>query len=237
MQATRHADVTGGILEGTPSSYTAPGRFQIVFAGLLSLVLIATAIACTPVANVALPPVPGFMTAFGAGMVVINLLLAALLLSKGLIEQRRDAVRLGTAYLFVGAIFIPLLLSFKDGFVPGTIIGTPASSVWLWSFWHGGFATAIAWYAMDIRAIRPVPSLWTVAFCVIGSVGLLTVLATAGIGYLPALLLNGSTFFAGRLEFIPIGLLSLNITALLLCLRLRARTTEQLWVTVAMLAS
>ena len=222
-------------LTQTPSA--GPGRQQIVLAGALALVLIVAGVLCTPLAGIPLTPVPGFMTAFGTGMGVINLVLAALLLSKGSIEKRADAVRLGAAYLFVALIFVPLLLSFKDGFVPGTLIGKPMSSVWLWSFWHGGFAIMMAWYAINVGRLHPAPSILTISVIIIGLVVGIAVLTTAGLDYLPDLLLNGQTFFTGPRMAIPIGLLILNGVALSLCLRLRARTTEQLWVTVAMVAA
>ncbi len=177
------------------------------------------------------------MTAFGTGMGVINVVLAALLLSKGSIEKRGDAVRLGAAYFYVACIFVPMLLSFKDAFVPGTLIGKPVSSVWLWSCWHGGFAIMIAWYAINVRRQRAAPSILKLSVMIISLVIALTMMVTVGLDYLPGLLLNGQTFFSGPLVIVPICLVGLNAIALLLCLRLRARTTEQLWLTVAMIAA
>ena len=222
---------------GSMGAISRPGWRQVAFAAALALALIVIGVLCTPIASLPLTPVPGFMTAFGTGMGVINLVLAALLLSKGSIEKRADAVRLGAAYLFVALIFVPLLLSFKDGFVPGTSIGKPVSSVWLWSSWHGGFGILMAWYAINVGRPRPAPSILTVSIVILGSVGGIAILTTAGLGYLPDLFVNGQTFFTGSRMAIPIGLLVLNGAALLLCLRLRARTTEQLWVTVAMVAA
>jgi diguanylate cyclase (GGDEF)-like protein len=212
-------------------------RKEIAAGALLSLVLIAAGILCTPAAGFPLPAIPGFMTAFGASMLVMNALLAALLLSKGAIEQRPDVVWLGAAYLFVAAIFVPLTLSFKDGFVPGALIGTPASSVWLWSAWHAGFGLAISWYAVSVHTGRKAPSTRVVIAAVTAFVLALAVLMTAGVDYLPALLWNGKTFFNGALNCIPVTLIAIDVVALAFCVGLLARTTEQLWVTVAMVAA
>lgn len=236
-RGTQPVIVSGEASVPTPATSAPPGGQQLAFAGVLVLGLIVTAVLCTPIAATPLPPVPGFMTAFGTGMAVINVVLAALLLSKGSIEKRADAVRLGAAYLFVALIFVPLLLSFKDGFVPGTLIGEPESSGWLWCFWHGGFAIMMAWYATNVGRPQGAPSILAIGIGIGGLVIGLTVLSTAGLDYLPDLLQNGQTLFAGAALSIPIGLLALNGMALLLCLRLRARSAEQLWVTVAMVAA
>ena len=221
----------------TLDSSARPGWRQMALAGSLALVLIVVSVLCTPIAAAPMMAIPGFMTAFGTGMAVINFVLAALLLSKGSIEKRADAVRLGAAYFFVACIFVPLLLSFKDGFMPGTLIGKPVSSVWLWCCWHGGFAIMIGWYAINVRRQRDAPSILTLSVAIIGLVIAVTLLTTVGLDYLPGLLVNGQTFFGGSVLSVPALLLTLNGTALLLCLRLRARTTEQLWVTVAMIAA
>ena len=223
--------------ELTFSTTTRPGRRQVAVAAVVTCILVLAGIATTPFAGQPLTPVPAFMTAFGTGMLVINVLLAALLLSKGSIERRAEAIYLGAAYLLVAAIFVPLTLSFKDAFVPGCLIGTPASAVWLWSFWHCGFGISIGWYAFSLGRVRYAPSISTVIVCVIGFVCLVAVLATVGVDRFPPLLWNGRTFFDGPLFWIPVGLILLNAIAFLLCLRLGARTSEQLWVTVAMVAA
>ena len=181
---------------------------------------------------------PSFMTAFGTGMFLINILLAPLLLSKGAIERKAEGIYLGSAYLLVAAIFIPLTLSFKDAFVPGALIGTPATSVWLWSFWHCGFGLSIGWYALssNIR-LKYMPSVGWMIGCIITIVTCISALSTMYIDWLPPLLWNGTTFFAGPFVIIPMGLITINILALILCIRLRARTSEQLWITVAMVAA
>jgi hypothetical protein len=72
----------------------------------ISILLLIGAVA-TPFAMTPIIPVPGFMTAFGAAMIVINVLLAAILFSRGSIEHRRDATALGSAYLYVALILLP----------------------------------------------------------------------------------------------------------------------------------
>lgn len=102
---------------------------QKQFALFVLLALIAAGVLLTPLANTKLMPVPGYMTAFGAAMLVSNLLLAALLYSRGATEGRAATIQLGTAYFFVGMIFLPLMMAFPGGLVAGSLIGEPVSPV------------------------------------------------------------------------------------------------------------
>jgi signal transduction histidine kinase/CheY-like chemotaxis protein len=213
-------------------------RQRFLAACIAALLLTAGAIG-TAVANQPLLPVPGYMTAFGAAMVVINLILAALLYSKGVTEQRADPLRLGTAYLFVGASFVPLVLSFPNALVPGSIIGTGTSPVWLWSFWHAGFGLAIIRYAWCMN--RPVGfverTVTRSVLVVIGIVAALALTATLFLPYLPPVFANGRTFFSNGGQFVPFTILALNAAALGLVLRLRPQKPETVWLAVAMLAA
>lgn len=195
-------------------------------------------IACTPFATIPLLPIPGYMTAFGSVMVVINILLAVLLFSKGVIEGRSDPIRLGTAYLFVAVIFVPLVASYPGGVMPGSIIGTPLTAVWLWSFWHAGFALCVARYAWlaersDKRVASPVIAVAGVTATCVG----LTVVATKLLAYLPSTMADGHTLFYGNGGAIPIVILILIAAALALVCRRPAQTHERLWLAVAMVAA
>ena len=220
---------------GIAREVTARQRAWAYFA-VASLILIG--IGCTPFAAIPLLQIPGYMTAFGSVMVVINILLAVLLFSKGVIEGRCDATRLGTAYLFVAVIFVPLVASYPGGVMPGSIIGTPLTAVWLWSFWHAGFALCVARYAW--LAERPAQRVASPAIAVAAvtatCVGL-TVVATTLLPYLPSTMADGHTLFSGIGGAIPVVILILIATALALVCRMPRQTHEQLWLAVAMVAA
>jgi diguanylate cyclase (GGDEF)-like protein len=214
------------------------GRIQRNCAVVLSIMLIVCGAAMTPIANQPLMHIPGYMTAFGAAMVVINFMLAMLLYSRGATEDDGLVVTLGTAYFFVAAIFVPLMASFADGLIPGTIIGTPVSSVWLWTFWHAGFGLLILRFAYSAaRAgfshLRP----WREAAIVLVVVLGLTVIATSGLSRLPTLFSDGHRFYSGDAEVIPWTILGIDFLAAVLLSRLPKQTPEQLWLTVGMLAA
>jgi diguanylate cyclase (GGDEF)-like protein len=219
------------------SAPTVSSRHVILACGI-GVLLIAVGICATPYAGLQLAPVPGYMTAFGSAMIVINLLLAALLFSKGAAEQRADSIRLGAAYFFIFAIFLPLTASFPNGIAEGTLIGKPNSAVWLWSYWHAGFGLLILRYALTARAEDGrIPRIWGVIGWVLVLVTLLALTATLWIDYLPSIVLQGRRLFSGWSAVVPIVTLTILGAATIAVARLRARTPEQLWLVVGMVAA
>ncbi|HEV2673470.1 MAG TPA: GGDEF domain-containing protein [Aliidongia sp.] len=203
----------------------------------ISIALVLTAAFATPFARLPLPAVPGYMTAFGAAMIVINLLLAAFLFSKGAIEDREDAVRLGTAYFFIAAIFVPLTAAFPGGFMPNPVIGTAESAVWLWCCWHLGFGLAILRYATLARPAPGGSSVLMPIAVVLALVLVAALISTVWIDQLPATLRDDQTLFSGWTASMPLSILALLVIATVAVARLRARTPEQVWLTVGMVAA
>jgi diguanylate cyclase (GGDEF)-like protein len=227
------------LLEGRGAG-AGPGervsRRQYLVANLISIGLGLTAAIATPFAKLPLLPIPGTMTAFGTAMFVINILLAAFLFSKGAIEDREDAVRLGTAYFFIAAIFVPLTASFPGGIMPGPVIGTEESSIWLWCCWHLGFGLAILRYALLPQPAGPASSVLRAVSAVLAAVVLMTIGATVYIHQLPTILGDGDMLFSGRTAVLPLSVLAFLAIGTVAVARLGARTPEQLWLSVGMVA-
>ncbi|MET0517214.1 MAG: diguanylate cyclase, partial [Burkholderiaceae bacterium] len=202
---------------------------------LLGLLLLAAAL--SPVARLPLPPLPAYLTAFGTAMVVGNLLLAALLFSRGATECSAGTVQLGSAYLFVGLIFLPLMAMFPGGLLPEQMLGSPASAAWLWVFWHAGFGLAILRYARTQRRGGPAPSLRReVLGCALLVAGLAW-LVTWGLPLLPPLLADGRSFFSGGTPLLPYLIMLIDALALAAVLRLRPQGLEQMWLAVGVVAA
>lgn len=214
------------------------GRGDRLAAGSLGAVLVLTALAVTPQASRPEVVIPGFMPVFGGAMVVIDLVVAVLLFSKGSITRRAAPVRLATAYLFAALVIVPHVAALPGAIMPFPLIGSSASAVWLWAFWHAGFALGIIRYVLsgdeEVRTGSIVPAVAGTA----GLVGLLTLLATWGLPLLPAVLV-GNTYFATPAGLcVPAFVLAANAAALALVgMRLRRRSAEDLWLAVAMLAA
>ncbi|MFL9925745.1 GGDEF domain-containing protein [Herbaspirillum lusitanum] len=209
-------------------------RRQTAFAWTIIALLLLLLVIITPYAQLPLTPIPGYIGAFGVAMFVVNIILASLLFSKGIIENSARTVHLGTAYFFVTAIFVPLIASFPGSFMPGSLIGNSVSPVWIWCYWHVGFAVLVIRYATSgKRAIRIRAS---IAFT-LATVILLTMSATVWQRWMPDILQNGSSFFEDNTFLIPVTVLGVNLLALICVARMEKQEPEQLWITVAMVAA
>lgn len=204
-----------------------------------ALFLIVWGVLLTPFANSPWLAVPGYMTAFGAAMFVTNILLAALLFNRGVAERSAATIQLGSAYFFVAIVFVPLMAVFPGAFVPGSIIGETVSAVWIWNFWHTGFALLILRYALEVhralpgRRAKPVRECMVLVLVVVVIAGI----ATVGLPWLPALFANGKTFFEGPMRLIAWAVLGLNVAALYAVFRIPDKTSEQVWLAVGMIAA
>jgi len=217
-------------------------RRQYFVANLITAALVLVALGVTPVAKLPLLPIPGYMTAFGTAMIVVNLLLAAFLFCKGAIEDREDAIRLGTAYFFIAAIFVPLTASFPGGLMPKPVIGTEESSIWLWCCWHLGFGLAILRYATLPRSPGSASSgrassVLGAILAVLAVVVLATLGVTVWLDRLPAIQRPDEVLFFGSAGFLPLSILALLAVSTGAVARLRASTPEQLWLSVGMIAA
>ena len=208
------------------------------FALLIAALLVVAGLVVTPLANTPLPQVPGFITSVCAVMVALNVLLAALLLSRGKTEGHADTIQLGAAYLFVGLIFGPMIAAFPGGLVTGMLIGGRGSSVWLWTYWHVGFGVAIIRYAwLARRRDTPPMSVKGAVLLSFGVAAVMVLSVTVWLPEMPPLLAEGNTFFSGPRLAIPALVFLLNMGALILVMRLGWRTSEQIWLTVGMVAA
>ncbi|WP_167541838.1 diguanylate cyclase [Herbaspirillum rhizosphaerae] len=214
------------------------GSRQIGLAKVVVTLLLLSAAIATPLAMVPLLPIPGYMSAFGIAMIIINIILGALLFAKGLIESKERTIRLGTAYFFVTIVFIPLIAAFPGGLMAEPILGTSSSAVWLWCYWHIGFGLLIIRYALSADDVAgTAASVRNSIIAVVAVVALLTLSATVGLPYMPAVFRNGKNFFDDSTFIIPALVFGINLIGLLCVMRMRDSRPEQLWVMVGMFAA
>ncbi len=202
----------------------------------MAILLLAGA-AATPFARDALFPVPGYMLAFGTTMVVTNLILASLLISRGKAEDDGATVLLGATYLFVGLIFLPMTAAFPGALVPGALIGTTYSAIWIWTIWHAGFGLGVIGHSAcgsSIQAASPGATFWAVA----AAVATVSICATVGVEMLPRFFgdpMEG--MFTGPGEAIGWTLLAIDGLAVAATARRAHESSERLWLVVAMTAA
>ncbi|MBV9826658.1 MAG: diguanylate cyclase [Alphaproteobacteria bacterium] len=214
-----------------------PSRVHVVPAAILASLLFFGAAATLPFSNVALPHNPSFLPAFGAATFSVDLITAILLLGQARIADDAGTLRLGAAYLFSAAIIIPHMAAFPLVMAETPLLGSSATAIWLWAFWHAGFALLIIWHALMRDARRPQVRLPLRIALVVAAVTILAVTASAGLPYLPILLWDNSYERLNSLGVGPFVFLC-NVTALALVVgRLRFGTIMALWLSVAMLAA
>jgi diguanylate cyclase (GGDEF)-like protein len=201
-----------------------------------ALALAAVAVLATRHATLPLTVVPGFLAGFAGATLMTDLVLCILLFSKGAITGEARAVRLAAAYLFSALMIPPHVACFPGALMPQPVIGTSGGAVWLWALWHGGFALFIAHHALLARTRLPTLPIAGAIGGVVLLVGALVALGLAGYSHLPDVV-QGDQYFGG-LGLVPATVFALNVLALGLVLGLlRARSAEDLWLAVAMLAA
>ena len=214
----------------------ATGGGDRTIAAALCAALALAAAAATPFSKDALAPLPGYMLAFGSTMVVTNLILGSLLLNRGQASRDGSAVLLGSVYMFVGLVFLPMTAAFPGALSAGSLIGTTYSPIWIWTFWHAGFGAGIVAHALRRAPFqwRPWAAFWSVA----AIVAFAACAATVGVDSLPRVFGEPARgMFTGRGEAVGWSLLAVDVLALGLTLRRARESSERMWLAVAMAAA
>lgn len=226
---------------GLISTEVARSRQQYV-AICAALASITVMLAAAPLARVPLFELPAFIPAYEASLVVIDLITAVLLLGQFLQTRSGALLALTAGYLFDGLMVVPHALTFPGVLSPSGGLGAGMhTTAWLYMFWHGGFPIFVAGYALMTWNGEPEASeqlgkqaAIAVAASVAGGVLLLTLLATAGHEWLPAIM-AGNTDGLGQKAVAGVVWL-LTATALVLLLLKRPYTVLDLWLIVVMAA-
>jgi PAS domain S-box-containing protein len=102
---------------------------------------VAGTLALIPIADRAGPVIPAIVPLFVAGILVTSLSTGFLLLVQFGEAHRRSLLLLACAYLYAGLMAVPHLLTFPDAVVADrSLIGTSASTAWVFVAWVAGFA-------------------------------------------------------------------------------------------------
>lgn len=221
-----------------PAAKRVLSEFEVRLAYVIGFCLLAAAAALTPSTQAVWPEVPGFIICYSVILIMVNLLVAFLLITKSRNEHDPGHMLLAAAYLFAGFIIVPHLASFPNALVPGYLLGQPGSATWLWVFWHGGFAGLVVLYARSSRITMRPPPLRVIVPGVLLLVTCLAVIALREMRFLPVIL-TGNHYFDGRTGFtIMAAVFLINVAALVLVgARLRSRRAEDLWLTVGLIGA
>jgi Membrane-associated sensor, integral membrane domain len=211
----------------------------------LAVVLVSTVVflAAAPFAQIPLAPLPAFIPIYESALVVNDLITAVFLFGQFNISRSRALLLLACGYLFTAFVAVSHALTFPGLFSPtGLLDAGPQSTAWLYMFWHGGFPLLVIAYTRCKDGGRKKPLLpgraeVVIMFsvgAVLGAVVGLTLLATAGHDFLPAIMQGNYYTPAIILAVSSIWLLSL--LALLLLAQRRPYSVLDLWLMVVMCA-
>jgi len=197
--------VSGELLATRPRN----GR-QIAAAGLIALLCVAFACAVLPIADRALPTVPGFLVIGQTLATLVYALTAHLVVRHFLASRTLSLLWIGGGTLYAALIHLLQLLSMPDLYISGLpferALATAGS---LWFCWHVGLPLAAIGFAWSERlAPRPPCAInqtrilvWSMRATVVAMVAL-TVVATTASPVAP-LLVHGEDYTAARNS--PIG--------------------------------
>jgi signal transduction histidine kinase len=206
---------------------------------LLSLLAFGLAV---PFAGVPWPQIPAFIPAYGAALILNDLITAVLLISQFRQLRSPSVLILGAGYLFDAGIIAAHVLSFPDVFGPASLIGgNDQTAPWLYVIWHAVFPVFVIAYALIAHsaADRPLaPSRvdlasWAGVAVSVAVAGGFIWLTTAGSDHLPTLITGND--YTRTWHIFGRGRALWFITALapfVLWYRTRARTVLDLWLLV-----
>ena len=221
----------------SPLDFPASTTRHLVAAAIVAVVITSVTLAALLFSGARLAANPCFVPAVGCMTLLSDFLTGILLLSNALILKNRDPMRLGVAYLFSCLLLGIHLATFPGGFAPDPLIGSSASSAWLWCFWQAGFPILVVAFAFGRSSpLRPydMPVATTATF---GTALFLTWAATDGAVWLPDLLQNNRYSHFMLFGIGPV-LLVFSVAALgAVIVRRRLRDAVSIWLSLAMLAS
>lgn len=209
----------------------------LVVAGLL-LALAATA----PFARVPLSGTQAFLPAYGAAVLVTELITTALLLSLFSAQHSFAVLALASGYLFSGLLVVPWVLTFPGVFTPsGMLDASVQTTAAIATLRRIGFPLFVLGYALSNSA-KPGPLLPRRQTATIIMVTILAVVALAyglvglaltGDAWLPRLMIDHQRS-GGAWEAVPPIAATIAVLALLVLWR-RKRSLLDLWLLVVML--
>jgi signal transduction histidine kinase/CheY-like chemotaxis protein len=216
-----------------------PGEKKLVWSVVAVSALVFAA--AVPFAPIPLTKVPAFIPVYESALMITDFVTALLLYGQFAVLRWPAMLVLAGGYLFNALMAVAHALSFPGLFAETGLFGAGAqSTAWLYMFWHAGFPLAVIIFAarksdnpLRTRGKAIVVIAYSV-FAVLGLVGALTVLATAGEGLLPQIM--EGNHYTPNLAVVVGGVWLLCPIAIGVLWRRRPPTVLDLWLVAVMFA-
>lgn len=194
-----------------------------------------------PFAGLLLTKVPAFIPSYESALPISDLITALLLFGQSKRLRSPGVSALASGYLFTALMAISHALTFPGLYAPSGLLGAgPDTTAWLYVFWHGGFPLAVIAYVLckdrsaaensSVESMRT--TLFVAIVAVIGAVVGLTVIATVGKAFLPAIMAGNHNTIS--LTVAVGSAWTLSLAALVLLWWRRPHSVLDLWLGVVM---
>jgi signal transduction histidine kinase len=221
-----------------------PGQRRLVVAACAAYLL--AILSLVPLAGTRLVAMPAFTGIFATAVVLADLCTFVLLAAQFRAGRSTWLLVLACAYLFSGIMAALHLSTFPGAVLPDLpLIGRPLTVAWLYVFWGLGFIlllfAAVLWHAREPAKLAPARSadaalVWSVA-AVAAATGLLYLLATAGLRWLPPPM-SGDRFSSITIALnLCRSLFAVAALAILWRTSLRRTNVVHLWLSLALVAA
>lgn len=219
-----------------PSQYERRLAFAIVLGSILAF------LGTAPFAQVPLTPIPAFLPAYQAAVIIGDVITFILLLGQYDILRARGLFVIACGYLFNAAMAIFHALSFPGLFAPSGLLNSgPQTTAWLYFFWHGFFPLfVIAYVFLKGKAVTPIerriPLAWAMCIAVIIALALASafmLLATSGAWLLPQIM--SGNMDASTKIFVALAVWGISLAALVLLWLRKPHSLLDMWLMVIML--
>ena len=209
---------------------------------IIVLLMLGMAIAI-PFAGVQGPRIDAFIPVLQTVMCVADLITACLLFAQYSIQPQRGLLVLASGYVCSGMFAFLQTLAFPGAYAPAGVFGSTDHAAWFFVLWHTTFPLAIIVYAFlkDASEVTIEPGRSAGAMIGLTVAGIfaviagLTLLVTAGVGYLPILYTGGVTQQTLAANIVN-ALMWLTGVVALFVLFFRRRSILDLWLIVTLVA-
>ena len=223
---------------------TPPDRQEVrIGLAIIALVFIVLLVA-TPAHNIHVGTIPGIIPALDVGMLVCDLISAAILYAQAGVFRSRALTVLASGYVVSGLLLIPWALTFPGAFSAGGLLGAKVNTTgWIAVAWRLSVPIAVFLYAWLRRADatdrpvaerRPAKVLQGLLISIALAI-LVTLLATLGHDLLPSFFIDQNQVIQSRLITVNVVVIAWTIAAMVMLLR-QERSVLDLWLLVALSA-